>query len=103
MLPPPRGSLTLTPYIGGSLGTRLTTPIGHGKIHGPLSHAPHQPEELCVALLDATQHLEEPSTMDSLDLLKALSGTLLIGINYSRGVGNTQFPCTRFRDLIVIS
>jgi len=60
------------------------TPIGHGKIRGPLLHAPHHPEKLCGALLDAAQHPEEPSTMDSLDLLKAHSGTLfrlLIGMN----------------------
>ena len=59
-------------------------PIGHGKIRGPLLHASHHPEELCGALLDAAQHPKEPSTMDSLDLLKALSGMLLlIGMNYS--------------------
>ena len=52
------------------------TPIGHGKIREPLLHAPHHPEELRGALLNAAQHPEEPSTMDSLDLLKALSGTL---------------------------
>jgi len=43
----------------------------------------HYPEEFCGALLDAAQHPEEPSTMDS---LKALSGTLfrlVIGMNCS--------------------
>ena len=39
-----------------------------GKIRRPLLHAPHHPEELCGAPLDAAQHPEELCTIDSLDL-----------------------------------
>ena len=40
----------------------------HGKIHGPLLHAPHHPEELCGTPLDVARQLEELCTIDSLHL-----------------------------------
>ena len=65
------GSLTLTALQTGEPGVEAYDPylcLHHGKIRGPLLHAPHHPEELCGAPLDATQHPEELCTIESLDL-----------------------------------
>jgi len=47
---PARGSLTLTALQTGEPGVEAYDPylcLNHGKIRGPLLHAPHHPEELC--------------------------------------------------------
>ena len=75
-----RGSLTLTSLQRGEPEIKAYDSylcLHHGMIHRPLLHAPHHPEELCGAPLDAAQHPEELCTIDSLDLLFRL----LIGTN----------------------
>ena len=65
------GRLNLTALQRGEPGNEANDSSlchHHGKFHGPLLHAPHQPEELCGAPLDAAQLTEELSAIDSLDL-----------------------------------